>query len=165
MGIDITMHIIKNKEILHENIFEGRNYTWFDNISRQSGRSDSEYRYFPSYYGKKFQEQIPYNILKDIESDTYYGDNIVKVKDFIEWYKKYQPNLHAGWVTRYEAWLYEEKGIAPEDSYQRLPQDEPIRDMVFIEYEDIYDCSRWLYNFIIGEKVPKDAYIIYYFDC
>ena len=56
MGVDITMHIVRGKnEIIYENIFDGRNSEWFDNIS---GRGTDIYDEFPAKYITSVKELL-----------------------------------------------------------------------------------------------------------
>lgn len=161
MGVDIHMHIYKDGEILEKDIFDGRNSEWFSNMQREGW--DNEYDHLPTHYD--FPEGFPKDLVeKYTKENGYYGQYHIKVEDFIEWFHKYRPDLNAGWATTYEKWQYEKKGEIPEDLPITLPPDANINDMHFIEYENIWDCSRWLVEFLIDHEIPNDAYICYCFD-
>ena len=40
-----------------------------------------------------------------------------------------------------------------------------IEDMVWVEFNDKYDNSTWLYNYLDENNIPDDAWIVYCFDC
>lgn len=163
MGVDINLNIIDTKgEYLHKNFYYGRNTEWFNNLNNMD---DILYDEFPTHVG--VPENIPtelsddYNNRKEYE---YYGFHHMVVKDFIKWFNKLRPDIDAGWVTTYDKWSYEKKGIIPE-LYHMMPDDIRIEDLCFIEIEDKYESNHWLYNYIIDNKVPEDSYIVYYFSC
>ena len=163
MGVDIHMYIVKNKNIIKENVFDGRNSEWFNNI-QGDGNSD-EYDHFPIYkYG--VSEQAPDELIKEANEDYYYGHRTVKVSDFKQWFNKYRPDKQASWVTTYDKWRIENKGFTPDDfDYKfQLNKDDVIEDWHFVEWIDRYDCSAWLYNFLLEEKIDDDADITYWFD-
>lgn len=159
MGVDIHMNIVdKDGNILKENIFDGRNSEWFDNIS---GKGDDEYAEFPwRCLTKEFEPALP-------NKEYYYGHKMVKVSDFCEWYENYKPYLKAGWVTKYDAWAYKKKNIIPYEVYRSIsaiPVDERA-EYVFCEYEE-YDPSTYIYNLIMKEYFEvRETYIVYCFDC
>lgn len=161
MGVDIHMHIYKDGEILEKDIFDGRNSAWFSNMQKEGW--NNEYDYLPVHWGfpKDFPEELTN---KYVHENGYYGQCHILVKDFIEWFWKYRPDLKAGWATTYEKWCYEKKGEIPEDLPIVLPADANLNDMHFIEYENVWDCSKWLVDYLPKHQIPSDAYIVYCFD-
>ena len=165
MGIDIHMFIAKDEKIIRDDIFDGRNSEWFRNIMGDG--NDEEYNTYPvRNYHWKNEGIVPEELIKGYPDDIYYGFRIVNVGKFREWFEKVKPYLSAGWVSRYDAWAYEKKGIIPFDSVRNLAvSDLPPEDAVFIEYENPYDCSKWLYDYLAEEDISDDAFIVYCFDC
>lgn len=151
------MYICKDKNYIAEDIFEGRNSEWFDNLQRNG---DPEYNYLPVQCG--VSDEVPEDYSKFEE--YCYGFYFVKVKDFKKWYFEYRPDKDAGWVTKYDAWAYETKNIQPEYIQKKLFKDDVLEDMVFIEIVNKYDCSRWLLDYLFEHAIPDDAIIQYCFD-
>lgn len=160
MGVDIHMNIVKNKEVIAKDIFDGRNSEWFNNL--QGDGWANEYDHLPANYG--FSDQTPDDIKEYYNKDWYYGFNSVNVGKFKKWFKKYRPDLEAGWASTYDKWRMENKGYIPEDLPIALDKDMNPADMHFIEYENLYDCSRWLNDYLVENNIPDDADIIYCFD-
>lgn len=159
MGIDITMHLIsKEGDIIVANIFEDRDYRWFENISENG--EDIEYDYFPCKHG------APENLSLELIFEAYctdynYGFRYVNVKDFIEWYQEKRPNEDAGWVSTYEKYLYDNKGIAPKDVCRCLDEI-PIGvkdDFHFLVFEKEHEPSRTLYYKLY--KLAQEGVISY----
>lgn len=156
------MYIVKNKEYIAKDIFEGRNSTWFNNMMDRG--NDEEYNYLPLRYG--ISDETPEDWAKHYEDrQSYFGHHYINVGEFKDWFLKYRPDRDAGWVTRYEAWVYENKGIIPEYLQKKLSHDDIIEDMEFITVINEYDCSNWLYTYLIDNDIPNDAIIQYVFDC
>ena len=161
MGVDIHMNIVKNKEVIAKDIFDGRNSEWFNNL--QGGGWNNEYDHLPAEYG--FSDQTPDDIKEYYNKDWCYGFNSVNVSEFKKWFEKYHPDLSAGWISTYDKWRMENKGYIPEDLPVYLGKEDNPADMYFIEYENPYDCSRWLNDYLVENNIPDDADIIYCFDC
>ena len=161
MGMDISLYIFKNKKCIAEDIFDGRNTTWFNNMM---GRGNDEvYDSLPLGYG--ISDQVSEDWTKHYEDPTsYFEHHYINVKEFKDWFLKYRPDIDAGWVTRYEAWAYKHKGIEPEYLRKELNHDDIIEDMRFIKVINKYDCSAWLYSYLIDNDIPDDATIQYAFD-
>lgn len=165
MGVDIHMSIIsKEGEYRYQDIYDGRNTEWFDNIT---GDYHSEfYEGFPVCQG--LPEKIPSEIAKayDIRGGAcYYDFCYVNVGEFKYWFEHTRPDVDAGWVSTYDKWLYETKDIVPELSHY-LEEDANPYDYHFIEVTNPWDSSAWLYNYIISrENIKLEDYIVYYFDC
>ena len=161
MGRDIHLNIIKNGSYLGINIFKGRNQEWFNNLLGDS--YDEVYGEFPRNSGIPSNAPIDYEI-KYNKDNFCYGFYYVHVGDFKQWYLKYRPDLDAGWVSTYDKWRYENKGILPSEVSHYLDKDDNINDMHFIEFVNEYDCSKWLYEYIYDHVIPDDADIVYCFD-
>lgn len=166
MGVDIHLGIAtRDGKYKFEEIFDGRNYEWFDNISGGCRATGGEYEDFPRHFG--IPENAPVSLSKAFnEEGCYYDFNYVKVADFYTWFAKARPDIDAGWVSTYDKWLYEKKGIIPEvDHY--LSEEKNPNDYHFIEIVNKWDCSKWLLDFLVehGETISPDDYIVYYFDC
>jgi len=165
LGVDIHIHIVENNKIIKKDIFDGRNYDWFDKLQGGYNELQREYNYLKISQG--FSTQTPKSIIEKYSEKFYYGHRHIKVKDFNEWFIKYRPDLDAGWVTTYDKWLIERKGVSISEIeyYKELPEDANINDMHFIEFECPYDCSKWLYEYLINNNIDENADIIYCFDC
>jgi hypothetical protein len=162
MGKDIHLSILSAEgEILKQEIFDGRNSNWFDNMCGNG--CDSEYDYLYIYYG--FPENASEDFVKRYEDEgSYFDRHYINVQDFYNWFLKYRPDLDAGWVSTYDKWRIEKKGYIPEDPIHYLEAKDNINDMHFVEFENKYDCSRWLYNYLINNNIPASANIVYCFD-
>ena len=162
MGVDIHMSIIsKDGEVRCSDIFDGRNSEWFGNIS---GDYNSEfYQNYPMRYD--IPDKVPDGIRQAQEDGGYYDFRHVNVGEFLDWYIEARPDVDAGWVSTYDKWLYEKKHIVPELSHW-LDEDANPYDYHFIEVENPWDCSRWLYEYITSrDDIKSDDFIVYYFDC
>lgn len=163
IGVDIHMHIIRKGEYVKKDIFDGRCSEWFGNMSGHG--DDDVYDKLHIRYG--LPEELPSDIDPEkLTEEGYYNLRHIKVKDYIDWFDTYAPNKDAGWVTTYEKWHWEKQGVEPRDPRQYLDKDDIIEDMHFIEFDKTYDCSEWLYDYIIKNSIIWDtSYIIYWFDC
>lgn len=158
------MSIIKDNKFIKENIFIGRNSEWFSNLQGKGGKD--EYDYFPSNWG--IPKKAPKEIREDFDKANdygYYDFHYIVAGAFCEWFNKYRPDLEAGWVSTYDKWRMEKKGYTPENPQHCLEPEDRIDDMHFVEYQDKYDCSLWLYNYLIDNEIYADAVIVYYFNC
>ena len=168
MGVDIHIYVIdKFGKKKTDNLYDGRNYRWFDDL--QDRGMDPEYNYLPRLYWNDTPREI-FNLFKDREKDDYYGMTAIRISDLIRWYNQYRPHVHAGWVTKYDAWLYRAKGIVPgEDDVYTDPsiiEDFNIDLYEFIEYTDDYNPMTIIYNKITDNTlIANDDYLIFYFDC
>lgn len=162
MGVDMHLYICKNKKYIAEDIFDGRNSEWFRNI--QGEGNDEVYNSLPLSYG--ISDQAPAHFSDSFKGEMgYYGFHYIKVSDFCDWFIKHRPDEDAGWVTTYEKWAYENKGIKPEYLRRSLTKDDVIEDMKFITITNEYDCSAWLYCYLVDNNIPDDAVVQYCFDC
>lgn len=160
MGMDCHMFICKNKEYIAKDIFTGRNREWFDNI--MGGGNDELYDSLPIKWG--ISDEAPDTFSEEFSDDWCFGYRSLNVKEFMDWFITKRPDIDAGWVTRYEKWLYDHKGIEPAYLKKRLDKDDIIQDMKFISVTRDYDCSRWLYCYLAENNIPDDATIQYAFD-
>lgn len=163
MGVDIHMSIIsKEGEYKFKEIFDGRDSAWFDNIT--GDYSNEFYQNFPVCNG--LPEKVPDEVRKDFtdEESCYYDFHYVNVGEFSVWFLEARPDIDAGWVSTYEKWLYEVKKVVPE-LRRYLDEDDNPYDYHFIEVTNPWDCSAWLYNYIVSNGVSPEDYIVYYFDC
>lgn len=162
MGVDIHMQVFKDNKIYAEEIFDGRNSDWFANLAGNGW--DKEYDYLPTEWG--IPENCPdkyKEIYTNAKENCYYDFRYFRVKDFVDWFEKYKPNLKAGWASIYEEWAYKTKGICPEELPISKPEDNDV--YVFIEYENKWDCSKWLYDYIKENNLSDEDIIFFYFDC
>lgn len=158
------MSIVKDNKFIKRDIFKGRNSEWFGNL--QGNGWEDEYDHFPSVRG--IPEIVPEEIKKNFDKADDYGDydfHYVIAGAFCEWFNKYRPDLKAGWVSTYDKWRIEKKGYIPENPQHYLEPEDRIEDMQFVEYQDKYDCSLWLYNYLLDNEIYADAVIVYYFNC
>jgi len=160
MGMDIHCYIVKNKEYIAEDIFDGRNTEWFNNMM---GDGNNEvYDSLPIKWG--VSKETPDAFSEEFNIDWCFGFRYLNVKEFKDWFIEKRPDEDAGWVTQYEAWAYEHKGIEPEYLRKELTKNDVIEDMKFIVITNQYDCSAWLYSYLVDNNIPDDATIQYCFD-
>lgn len=158
MGTDIFMYLVKDNQIVKDDIYKGRDSEWFQNL-RGDGWDDI-YDELPRHYG--VSPQAPSN-LAEKANETYHFDRMyMSVKDFKDWFDQYKPPLRAGWVTTYDKWNYERRGAIP-DEKRFLDKEDNINDYHFIEYTDEFDKSLWLYNYLIDNNIEDDVDITYWF--
>lgn len=158
MGADIHMFIVKDNKVDKQIFDDGmRNYEWFDNICHQG--YDRVYDFFPCEIISK--DSLPEGISKK-ESEYGYGFRKISVKDFCEWFEEYRPDIDAGWVNTYDKWLYESKGILPQELPKFREENEP--DMYFIEVINTYDLSAELYTILRDGHYEGEDEIIYFFN-
>lgn len=164
MGVDISMHIVsKDGELKYQDIFDGRDTRWFDNISHNV--TDDIYESFPSKYG--LPENSPEIVRHAFEhrEEGFYDFFYVSVEEFMKWFLYKRPDIDAGWVCTYDKWLYEKKGVIPELAHY-LDKELNPNDYHFIEVEGSYEGSRWVYEFITNHNdIHPEDNIVYYFDC
>lgn len=166
MGMDITLRLLdKNGKFLTEDIYDGRNREWFNNMSGKY-ITDEAYSHLPLGYGTL--DFFPNEWLEMEQDRDYFDFRYISVKEYRNWYMKYNPSYQAGWVNRYTEFLMKYKGYTPEygiDLYQELDKEDVIEDMVWVEFNAEYDNSTWLYNYLDENNIPNDAWIVYCFDC
>lgn len=179
MGVDIYMSLIdKDGNLIMDNLYDTRNYDWFDNMS--GSMCDFEYSYLPTECG--LPGKVPEKIKEIYEKRKEWGYTdfrYINVSDYFNWFKEYRPELKAGWVSTYDKWRIERKHWIPESDQVLFSLDEVVNknDYHFIEYEDEECPDRKIINKIIDwivsplykgtlkdyEEALKDFYIIYYF--
>ena len=158
IGADIHSYIVKDKKIIAKDLYEGRNSEWFNNL--QQGE-DIEYDHFQWYKQFGFSPQAPDELEKKCSKEKgYYGFFYISVKDFKDWFEKYKPYLKAGWASTWEAWAIKNKGYVP-DYLSRYKDNE---ENVFVEYDDVYEPSRHIYNYFVNNKIDDDADLQVFFD-
>ena len=161
MGMDISLYLVKKGKYIAEDIFSGRNSEWFNNMMQRG--DDEVYNSLPLSYG--ISDEVPEDWVKHYEDPgSYFGHCYINVKEFKDWFIEKRPDEDAGWVTRYEAWAYKHKGIEPEYLKKELNKNDVIEDMKFIVVTSKYDCSAWLYCYLVDNNIPDDATIQYCFD-
>ena len=162
MGVDIHMFICREGEILKDDIFCGRNSEWFSNLQQQSW--GNEYDYLIIRYG--FSSNAPVELTARFnDPGTFYGHHNIEVKEFKRWFVTYRPDLDAGWFSTYDHWRMKHKGWTPDVVKHYLEEGENPLDYRFVEFENKYNCSRWLYDYLVDNNIPEDATIEYCFDC
>ena len=173
MGVDIHMFVIKDNEILKDDMFDGRNSEWFNNLSGTS-ISDPTYHELCRHSGWKninCPEELYKEYCEPQEGDNicyFYGHTAIKVGDFLDWFYDYCPDKKAGYAPRYIAWLASEKNIMPsnDDVRQYVSKAEiEEEDLVWFEYTDKYEPSIDIAEQINNFQCPRDAWIIFCFDC
>lgn len=169
MATDIHMYLIDNKgNIINDNLYDGRNYHWFDNITNRY--TDFEYSYFPAHYGLPLFEdiKIPKKIENDYTEKRGYDFYYMKLKDYLNWFNQYKPHIKAGYFTEYDKWLIENKGYIPDEDevITHIENIEHPEIYIFMTYENIYNPDKKIISKIdITDDSIEDYYIIYYFDC
>ena len=91
----------------------------------------------------------------------------IKVEDFVNWYYETKPFEKAGWVHRYEKWLYDTKGIIPyeDDVYHYWSGDFHAEDICWLEYIDTWEPSCSIMEYFLEHNIPGDSFFIFCFDC
>ena len=160
MGMDIHTYICDEDGVVqHKDIWEGRNSDFFANLSGKG--YDRAYDKLPVEYG--LSKNLEAELSED-EKKYCFDFRHIQVGKFIEWFEKYRPDVTAGWCTKFEAWLYKTKGIAPEELSERLYEDDIVEDREFIVVEKVYDCARDLYDFFKDYEINPNYYLNYFFD-
>lgn len=174
MGMDIHTYIVdKTGKIKYKDLYEGRNSEWFADLTKRAEYNMAYMNFNPNYgLSKGFDPNTDPEYAND-ECDNEDHDVMkwcfdfrnIKVKDFVKWYKKSKPYRNAGWCTKYEAWLYKEKGIIPEELATRLYDDDIVTDKEFIVVNNPWDPATVIYNFIKKHhNIKLDDYFNYFFD-
>lgn len=161
MGMDCYMSIVKDGKFIAKDIFDGRNTEWFNNL--QDAGWSYEYHNLPIVFGHSSKAPQEWKDSYTAEKG-YFGFYHFLVKYFKEWFEKYRPDRDAGWVSTYDKWRIENKGYIPDDVPHYLPEDARMEDMHFVEFANPYDCSVWLYNYLIENKIDDNADVTYCFD-
>ena len=160
MGMDIHMKIVKDKKVILDNVFEGRNREWFDDLMHQEYEI---YSFLPMKYGWD-NEIVPQELI-DQYNDWCFNFQMVKVGDFKSWYREKSPDYEAGFVPRYDAWQYEARKIYPPEIYKYWHKDEMTAEgWVWGIFENKYSCDRQVFNNIIDNHISDNAWIVFCFD-
>ena len=162
MAVDIHMHIVENYQIIKEDIFDGRNYEWFNDITL---KDKDIYKKLNIKAG--FSPKTPKNLIEYISKLDYYDFYYFKVGDFLDWFTGYRPDLDAGWVHTYTKWKMEQYDYIPgeDEFYHYLDKEHIPEDMHFVTIANKYDCNYWLFEYLIKNNISHTADITYYFDC
>lgn len=159
MGKDIKMFIVHKGRVIAEDFYKGRNQEWFNNIG-DNGWNDL---YDELYRNYGISDQAPADLKeKYTQEKGYYDFFHIKVQDFIDWFTDYRPFKDATWMTTYDKWQYDNRGIIPEIKHF-LNKDDILADMHFVEVIDPDEQSIVIYNYLIDKNIPKDADITYFF--
>lgn len=87
-----------------------------------------------------------------------YTEITISFSEYRRWYQHYSPQLFAGWVTAYDAWLYDHNRINKKDFYLLFPTLSASaignNNFVFREFEDkesidyriMESFSKYFYN-------------------
>lgn len=165
--MDIHLHVIRGEEVIKENIFTGRSAAWFDNLRKRG--CQEEYDALPTSYGIPEVAPALIKAAWAYKSDQNYFDfQYLLVREFLSWFRKYRPDRDAGWVTTYDKWRIENKGYIPEDPIRYLSKEvleENGQDLNFVTFENPYDCSKWLYDYLMSyTEIEYNDIIVFYFD-
>ena len=162
MAVDIHMHIVEDYQIIKEDIFDGRDYEWFDDITL---KDKDIYKKLNIKAG--FSPKTPKNWIEYISKLDYYDFYYFKVDDFLDWFTEYRPDLDAGWVHTYTKWKMEQYDYIPSEDefYHYLDKEHIPEDMHFVTIANKYDCNYWLFEYLIKNDISRTADVIYYFDC
>ena len=159
MGIDIHVKIVRDAAIVLD-IDMGRNYSWFSKIQNE----ENEYGYLNWQYNPEY-DAIPQEVREDLDKGDW-GFRFCNVAEFVDWFYKYKPNINAGWIRKKDAWLFNKKGIAPEDYYDELEEGCIVADWEFCEFPATDDCAEDIVKEI--ESRPflnrEHSYLVFYFD-
>ena len=181
MGRDIHMFVVNkdSHKIIIDDLYDGRNSNWFDNISCRDKGDDEAYDHLYVNYDlpEHFVEANNKEYIVKNEDGTnytgYFDFTYITVEKFLKWFYKYRPDVFAGWVTRYEAWNWEKRHILPNefgDHYikRTLDKDDVLQDYVFMEFEDDWDPSRniakMLEEAVSNNRITGDDLLVWYFD-
>ena len=147
----------KRREIL-----EGRNYDLFNYMQGE----DSEYEAFSTC-------GIPDDICEftkevyEKDKEWCWGFNYAYASDIFNWHNKHPLYKQAGYVSKYEAWEYAQKGRIPD--YIKTEKDS--EDDVWIEFEDYSQDPVYTLKTMILARMSAfwvwedtDFRIIYWFD-
>ena len=166
MGIDIHIKVVSHEKIILDNMFDGRNYSWFSKIQNES----DEYAFLDWQYSAQdgfFPDGVS---PAELDGKGYYGFKYVSVPSLLEWFDTYKPDITAGWVRKIDAWKYRKKNMPIyEDSVYRYLEDGSItQDWEFMELPAPDDFMDYIVR-MIREKVPAElietSYLVIYFDC
>ena len=160
MAMDIHTYICDEYGLVrYKDIWEGRNSNFFANLC---GYGDNRiYENFPVKYGLSACAE---DEISKKEREHCFDFRHTRVGDFIEWYEIYKPNVTAGWCSKFEAWLYKNKGIIPYNLTENLCEEDIIEDREFIEVNSDRDPSVYFYKFFKNHNVDEDYFLNYFFD-
>lgn len=141
MGLDMCVYIRNKKgENLTDNLVDFRDSTYFGEIMGDGDRIEYEILHDMLKYDKTLfaeEEKEEEEARAEGYTSGNFGFGAISVKDFRDWYEKYQPFKRAGYLPRYKSWLCTAKGIKPyEDEIRYFPTREEIEEdsLVFTEF-------------------------------
>lgn len=75
---------------------------------------------------------------RNINELGYYNPYHINLKDYLEWFVKYKPEVDAGWFSTYDCWRIDNKHWYPHDESIKhyLDSDDNIHDWHFREVID-----------------------------
>ena len=156
MGKDSHIYIMKDGKRLSKNLYDGRNYEWFNNMAGNG--NDAEYNHLPVKYGVCEEADDDFKELEDEKG--YFDFRYIRVGDFKSWYWDYDPTAKAGYFSEYDIWRIKYKGYIPEDPPTYKTEDANI----FYSYEDPYEPSKVIFDYVTDNHISDDAYLCYCFD-
>lgn len=168
MGVDIHMYVVSYGKYLSSDLFDGRNYSWFDKINH----NEDEYAYLNWKY--TLDENIPEDIRRlQKENSGYYGFKFIRIFELLDWFDTYKPNITAGWVRKRAAWRWRVKHIPIDENeiYYTLDGSAIVEDWEFLEIPALDDCMECVIKQI--KEIPElkefpvlreDSYLVVYFD-
>ena len=170
MGMAATLRVCKDGNFIDNlkegewSIFDGRNREWFDNLMGNGNSSEYEWGRFPAHVGVE-DDNIPQEWKDEYSKEMcYFGWHYITVKDFSNWFYKYSPHICGGWISKYDEFMLKYKSIEPEEYYTCPDCISNFDGCVFATWENQYDCSKWLFEWLEDNKMPNDAVIVYRFD-
>lgn len=91
----------------------------------------------------------------------------VNAQTYLQWFQLYRPDIDATWISTYDKWLYEKKGIKPQ-KITKLPKDANATDDY--SFQPIADLSNPHYMLIeilmepTEDNILKDAFLAFNFN-
>ena len=80
MGMDMSMFIVKDKHILADDIFEGRNSDWFRQMQGHCCGENDEFAHLHPYYNFEANGHTPDRLLKQYTEPLEDDDNQIYAK-------------------------------------------------------------------------------------
>ena len=170
MSVDIHMKLVhKNGTMIHNNLFDGRNSEWFDNLQGHGWDESGVYDALNLLLQCGLPEQATDEDRRNINELGYYNPYHINLKDYLEWFVKYKPEVDAGWFSTYDCWRIDNKHWYPHDEGIKhyLDNDDNIHDWHFREVIDPYNCDAAVIRELPEETQnhPEDYILYFYFDC
>lgn len=166
MAADINMYLVDKRDnsiiLSTKDLFEGRNYEWFENMQQRG--SNVAYDYMPVEWDYEDSDKLPEDCCYN--ADWTYGHRAIRVDELLKWFTFYKPAEDGVYLTERENWLYESKGIfleAWERHYPDAEEGATIFTVVRKKYEPILHIIDVLCK-KIGTQPPEDYYLLWCFD-